>query len=285
MKLATPNLISTLTPVREGIVLRDDSLRYLVLDHQYQMVPIVRTGDELFTDTIKREGKPMKVVVNGSFYDLTPLGFVDSQVLSHMPADETILQGQVVRAGKVVAGISRPKHFYIAQKTAQGSPGWSYYTGFGDPPATPEILSAVGGAGPLIVGGLVFGMGNEYRPGTPPGPPSGDPGVSRLPDLTQRSNNTFASADKRPPSTGKTFIASSSLFRRLIIGVQQHGLLPGQTHDYIAQNLLRNGFESAVFFDGSDSATLMVDGAMVVMPAQRKDETNTLGIGFARGGV
>jgi hypothetical protein len=283
-----------------GQILNDGSLRYIVLEHDYQMHPIVRSKEELFVDTLKREGKDMKVAVNGSFYDLSRTGKLDA-LAGHdpVPAGETTILGQVVqnkekaiddsrscrvtRGVTVITGSSQPKRFWFGQRKTPGikNPDWNYVADFGDPPQGADMMVAVGGLGPIIIGALKHGIGNVYRPGVS-GPATGAPPPSLQPGLIQRNNEHFKSAESKPPATGKTILASSLAKRRILIAVQEHGLKPGQTYVYIADSLLKNGFEHAVFLDGSDSATLMHEGKMVVVPGENKDETNILGIGFKR---
>jgi hypothetical protein len=282
-----------------GRILTDGSLRYIVLEDDYMMRPIVRSREELFVDTLQREGKDMKVVINGSFYDVSFDGKVDAK-WGHdpVPAYETTILGQVVQQGAVISdsrscrlirgvtvitGTSEPNLFWFGQRKTPSpkNPFWNYVADSGNPPQGPDMMVAVGGLGPLIVGALKYGVGNVYKPGVS-GPVTGAPPPSLQPSLIQRNNETFKSAESRPAATGKTILASSVSKRRILIAVQEHGLNPGQTYVYIATSLLGNGFEHAVFLDGSDSATLMYEGKMVVTPGENKDETNILGIGFKR---
>jgi exopolysaccharide biosynthesis protein len=69
---------------------------------------------------------------------------------------------------------------------------------------------------------------------------------------------------------------------RLLVGLQEHGTTPGMKISQLAYDLLNLGFDDAVFLDGSDSATLMVDGKMIVSPAERKDNAIVVGVGFSR---
>lgn len=141
----------------------------------------------------------------------------------------------------------------------------------------------MGGAGPLIVGNRVYGVRNTYRPGAPKGvnePATGQPPPPAMEYLIQRSNATFLSANGLPPSTGKTIVAYCRAKRMLLVAVQPHGSGPGQTHSTLAFALAQRGFESAVFYDGSDSATLIVDGGIVVRPGNRKNNTIDVGLGF-----
>jgi hypothetical protein len=40
------------------------------------------------------------------------------------------------------------------------------------------------------------------------------------------------------------------------------------------------GVDDAVFLDGSDSVMLLVNGVWLTRQALRKDQTNTIGVGF-----
>ena len=93
---------------------------------------------------------------------------------------------------------------------------------------------------------------------------------------------TFSGARKRPPQTGKTIVAYCRQRRMLLVAVQPDGDSPGQTHTNFAQTLARRGFDSAVFLDGSTSDALVVDGKVEAAPAQVKNDSIDVGIGFYR---
>ena len=63
---------------------------------------------------------------------------------------------------------------------------------------------------------------------------------------------------------------------------QEDKATPGMKVSQLAYDLLNLGFDDAVFLDGSDSATLMVDGKLVVTPGDRKDDAIVVGVGFSR---
>ncbi|MBU8543037.1 MULTISPECIES: phosphodiester glycosidase family protein [Roseomonadaceae] len=275
------NLVTNL----EGKLLRHGSLRYLVMDHSVKMVPLIRKKTELFLDMLRRDGARMNACINGSYYDLSFLGSLDAAFgTDPVAANKTTILGQVVSNGVLVAGSTEPERFFFAQMRVPttNAPGWTFFAGAGDPPKNASIIAAIGGLGPLIVEGLRYGDGNKGRPGTTGLPLRGDPGGQLSKSLIQRNNNTFISVEKRPPTTGKTILASHSRLKKLLIAVQPDGVLPGQSYTTLAEQLLALGFDNAVFLDGSDSATLMVNGALEVQPGGNKDETNTLGIGFLR---
>ncbi len=270
-----------------GRVQTDGSLKYILLDKTYRMMPLIRNSSITFTDFLMSDSdaRKCKIIVNGNFYDLDLAGkFSVGMRLADNPRD-TLIEGQVVKDGQVVAGDSRPQSFWFGLMMVPTGDAWSwtYAAGKGDPPTGGGVLAAIGGVGPLIVGALRYGIGNLYKPGAPPDvsePPTGQPPDAVMPYLIQRSNATFAAANILSPETGKTILAYCSQMRTLLVAVQPHGVGPGQTHDRLAMALAQRGFESAVFLDGSDSATLVVDGEVLVKPGDRKNDSIDVGIGF-----
>lgn len=279
LELSNPAFWTLIEP-HHGALMEDGSLRYVMLTHQYQMKPLLRTREELFTATLLRAGTGLKVCVNGSYYDVSTAGLADV-AWGNDPVDPaaTTLLGEVHVLGTRIAGGSQRQRFYIAQvkAAAPSGIGWTYRVGFGDPPA--GVLAAVGGLGPLLWDGLRYGAGNLYSAGTI-GPVSGEPPAFLRSKLIQRNNENFRSANSRPPATGKTVIASHTAKQKLLVAVQPHALAPGQTYAWIAGRLVDLGFDQGVFLDGSDSALLMLDGKLVIRPGEDKDESNTLGVGF-----
>lgn len=262
---------------RLGAPLTDGSLHYVALDSRVRMRIIVRRAEELFSTTAARLGGAHKAIVNGNYYDVTFAGKVDAfSGNDPVPAAETLVEGQLVSGGTVVAGSSEPSMFYFAQIAVPG--GLTYGSGFGNPPAT--AVSAIGGAGPLIIQGQKYGSGNRYSGSVPAGaPPSGPPGARFGSHLTQRSNATYLSVSSRPPSTGKTVLAYSSAAGRILVIAQPHGTA-GITHDALRDKLALAGVDHAVFLDGSDSTMLMVGSNLLVRSGQNKDELNVVGVGF-----
>ncbi len=271
-----------------GLLKQDGSLNYILLDNKFELQPLVRNTNTTFTQFISSDAraKRCKVVVNGNFYDITfSAKFAVLRGRPDTPTD-TIIQGQIVEGGKVVAGDSRPLSFSFGQimtPTKDAWP-WTFAAGKGDPPGGPTVPAAIGGVEPLIVNTLPFGSENRYKQGAPPKLPEplrGEPPPESRAYLIQRSNAAFQSASALPPTTGKTILAYCTAKRTLLIAVQQHGAGPGQTHSAITDALAQQGFEVAVFLDGSDSATMFVDGSLVVTPGDRKNETIDVGVGFS----
>lgn len=280
MNLTSPDFWSFVA-TREGTVLNDGSFKYVILDYTCEMKTVLRTRQELFTDMLKREGATMKVIVNGVYYELSRGGYVDAMVGRAAPPADTTLDGEVIDSGRMIAGTTQSQRFFFAQflLPSTQAPFWGYFAGFGDPPGGPIDKCGVGGAGPLVISGLRYGSVNQYMTGAT-GPATGDPGSDLGKKLIQRSNLNFSSAEGRPPTTGKTILAASSSKQKLLVGVQPHGVAPGQTYASLAEGLSGQGFDHAVFLDGSDSTTMMANNVMVVSPGNRKDDTMNLAIGF-----
>jgi len=269
---------------KSGTLQKDGALRYVVLSHSANMKIIRRTREELFSATVNREGAGMAVVVNGNYYDVSTAGKMDALAGSDpVPATATTVEGRLISNGGLLAGRSAPQMFYFAQQAMPfvGNIQSTYTTGFGDPQPTGG-LTAIGGVGPLIIGGLHYGIGNRYKSGAPAGAPAaGAPSAAAQPFLTQRNNNTFKASENLNPATGKTILASCTAKQMLLVGVQEHGATPGIRHSQIRDRLAALGFDHAVFLDGSDSSMMMVKGTWVVRPGSNKDETNVVGVGFS----
>ncbi len=280
-----------------GQLRTDGSLKYVLLDKTYKMMPLIRNSDTTFLKFLAGDSDARKcpVIVNGNFYGLDWSG--RASVFRGKTADpsDTEIQGRVVRDGKVVAGDSRPQSFWFGQISVFTGDAWNWTFAAeqGDPPAEKTTLAAIGGVGPLIAGAMTYGAcsehtlkygtGNRYRPGAPPGvlePDAGEPPAAARPFLIQRNNETFKDASRRPPQTGKTILAYCSAKRMLLVAVQENGVLPGQTHSDLVEGLARQGFDAAVFLDGSDSATLVMGGTHVIKPGERKDNSMDVGVGF-----
>lgn len=263
------------------------SLKYLLLDNSYRMAPLIRAKGTTFTNFLagSDDAKKCKIIVNGNVYGLDSSGYFWVTAGRPDNPSDTLIQGQIILNGKVIAGDSRPQSFWFGQVSAAGNTSFTYTAGSGDPPAASSTFAAIGGAGPLIISKLKFGIGNRYKPGAPRGvnePVSGPPPAAAAPYLIQRNNNTFQDASRLPPETGKTILAFCSQKQILLVAVQPHGASPGQTHADIAFDLIQLGFDNAIFLDGSDSATMVVDGKIIVAPGQRKDNSIDVGVGFFR---
>lgn len=291
--LSDPNFWST---APAGIVQSDGSLRYILLDKQYQMMPLIRDRDVTFTDFLDSDSQAKKcdVIVNGNYFDYTYRQAAQARAHITVDPSDVKIQGQVVKGGKIVAGDSRPDSFWFGQRsTFTADPwGWYYVADKGDPPTGPKSPAAIGGVGPLITGDygfgtssvntIKYGVSNVYTAGAPPGAPTvGQPPPDARRYLVQRSSKTIASLEtKYPPEAGKTILAYCSYRRMLLVAVQPDGDSPGQNYPTLASNLADRGFDAAVLLDGSTSTTFIVRGTKIVTPSVLKDDLIDVGVGF-----
>ena len=270
LSLTDPDFQERATPG----VYTDGDLTYTVMGEDARMEPFVRDREELFTETVDREAGPNSVIINGNQYDLTFGGKVgaalwDDPVRPH----RTTPEGTVIADGEHLTGTPEPERFYMAYDEEAG-----YTFGQGEPP--PGVDAAVGGLGPIIIDGQPYGVGNEYRDGVPQGAPeTGPPGDAYAPFLTQRNNNTYEAFADRGDSVGKTIVAHSSATGQLMVISQQDGVA-GRSLDEIRDALIAQGFDNAVFMDGSTSALLQTGDVLRTFPSASKDETNNVGIEF-----
>lgn len=240
-----------------------------------EMVPFIRTKEELFKDTVKNNSKYFCVAINGVYYDVTTSGKMDAGIgYDAVSADETTIEGNVIIDGETAINNPSPQLFYILENEGD------YASGFGNPPRTTG--NAIGGSGPMIINNLPYGSQNSYKEGVPEGSPlTGEPSEKYKKYLKIRSNATYADVNKGPMK-GKTILAHSSKKNALLILVQEDGRC-SISHDEIRNFLIKNEFDNAVFLDGSDSAMLYVSGKFLVKQGESKDETNTLGLGIRCG--
>lgn len=261
------------SPTKIG-VFSDDGLIYVVMSNNMKMVPFVRKKEELFSTTINRVSKKYRVIINGQFYGLSNTGKADA-LIGNDPVDpvHTTPEGLIINNGKIIGGRSAPQMFYIANYW-KSCPQYRFNSGT----VPTNSSSGVGGCGPIIVNGLPYGALNTFSNGVV-GKTRGQPIPKNKPYLTQRSNNTFAAYVKRPPYTGKTIIALSTLYNALFILVQPHSI-SGMSLPFIRDKLKISNIDNAVFLDGSDSSLLVVDGEFITKAGENKDETNIVGIGF-----
>ncbi|ARU55375.1 hypothetical protein OLMES_1296 [Oleiphilus messinensis] len=250
---------------------------YIVsLSSQIKMIPFVRTDEELFDRTAKRESKANKfrVVINGPTYGLTNSGKLDAVVGSDpVLAKETLQQGLIVQNRRVIGG-TKSNMYYIANY-----PGASTKYKFGSGFAPSGAMGAVGNVGPLILNGLPFGRVNKYVPEQPDAAKVGEPSLKHAPHLVQRSNKRFDIMSDLPDPVGKIVVGYRQDIGQMLILVQPHNTRGISISGLrgIAQYLK---LDSAVYLDGSDSVLLMIDDEILLAQGSNKNETNVTGIGF-----
>ena len=156
-----------------GKMQTDGPLSFMLLDNAYRMQPLIRNKRTTFTDFLAgdADAKKCKVIVNGNFYGLDTSGKISVARGNPDDPSDTEIQGQIIMAGKVVAGDLRPLSFWFGQVTAPSyewkPEPWVYTAGKGDPPAEKSTLAALGGIGPLLIGQLRYGTGNNIRAARP----------------------------------------------------------------------------------------------------------------------
>jgi hypothetical protein len=110
-------------------------------------------------------------------------------------------------------------------------------------------------------------------------PPTGEPPPAYASSLVQRNNETFKDFNSQGAGRGKTVIARSTSARKILI-VHQPERSKGITLEDLRDKLFDVGVDDAIFLDGGDSAMLWA-GTWYFKPAARKNNTNTIGVGFS----
>lgn len=261
----------------------DGDIQY-VATFGLEMGIIRRTAEEFFADTVRNQiaSQNYKVVINGNQWDATRSGIADA-LFGNDPVEsgETTPLGHIISGGLVVGGSPEPNRFFLSFNGLPSPPQNFTSTitvGQGNPPLQ---IAGMGGLGPLIIGRLPFGHGNLYRAGVPTGaPPMGEPGPTFRPFLVQRNNNTFVAMASRGAQVGKVALAINRFEDIVVLIVQPDNAPTGTTLEGLRDKLSAVGTDDAVFFDGSDSAMLVLNGAFHVAQAESKDELTTIGLGF-----
>lgn len=281
------------------VLVASDSLHMVMMRSTANMRVILRVTEDRFTNVAPGlAGSPI-VIINGNYYDVTSAGKRDAFFFNDgAEPSETTPEGRLVNNGRLIGGTIRRQMFHFGKTTdpfvgppppiplRAPLPLPRYFSGFGPAPTRVNgrtVVSTIGGAGPLIIDGLRYGVGNLYRAGAPANAPAaGAPPAAAQNFLTQRNNNTFRSANGLPPASGKTILAACSSRARVLVCVQEDGSA-GQRLDHIRDRLFSLGFDHAVFLDGSNSSCIWFGGRWIVRPHEYKDETNTIGVAFSRG--
>jgi len=261
-----------------GELYNDGDVMYVVLDDSATMDLVRRTTKEMFTTTVTNAAaRGYLVIVNGLMYSVGVSAWTYRMGWDPVDPKDVTPNGQLVDSTRVVAGRSAPSMFYIAQGLGPVS---AYDFDAGDPTAVASNpLAAMGGLGPLIIGGLNYGNGNLYVPGMTAGPATRDPGPAAG-NLTQRNNSTYVAMAGRGASCGKTVVARCKAQKKLLVLGQRDGASTGITLDNLRDKLAGVGVEDAVFFDGSDSVTFYAKGSLQISPGKNKDRTIPAGLGF-----
>jgi hypothetical protein len=230
--------------------------------------PLLRKDGKTFTQTAFEANTSSRTefTINAQQYQAN--GF--SNPLAAGDNSNWLAQGQTIYLKKIVTGRSSPETFYAS--TNDGKPSF----GQGDVPADADF--GVGGGIPVLIDGLKYGSKNIYKKGAPAGLPMvGDPGEGNRKFLDQRSNAGYPKQDNR--TVGKSILAYNSKAKSTMIIVQENGV-EGMTLTEIRDRLISLGYDNAISFDGSNSATLVKDDKIIVNPARIKNNTIPSGITF-----
>ena len=247
------------------------------MNQSIKMIPFMRTKEELFEKTAKRESTINKftVVINGPTYRLTNSGYLDALVGSDpVPPNNTLQEGRIIKKKNIIGGM-KSNMYYIANYPKNN--GFKYKFGKGTAPTSAD--AALGNMGPLIINGLPFGQVNKYYPPQPNAKKIGQPKTKYQHYLIQRSNNRFNVMRKERDTVGKIAIGYRFNRGQLLILVQPHAST-GVSISGLRSIALHLGLDSAVYLDGSDSVMLMLNNNILIPQASNKNETNITGIGF-----
>jgi exopolysaccharide biosynthesis protein len=247
--------------------------------HGVQMVMLVRTAKELFTEFVEREAKKqgLKMVINGSFtgvsYAAQVMGATSGGT---QDASESLPVGLVIQEGRVVEGSNSIGKYHFSQNVCGVE---RFSAGLGNSPAS--SCAAIGGVAPIVSNGLSYGTFNAYKAGAPAGLPTSDrvdPKDWKY--LTQKSNAMFIELLKRGKTVGTTAVGYSSQSGCLMVIVQRHGDPRGFDVNHYRDIFVHEKMDNAVFLDGSTSSTLFYDGKFLVEPSHSKNQFLTVAVGF-----
>jgi hypothetical protein len=254
------------------------------------LVPVLRPNGETFTEAsvAAEQQSGIDTVVNGELYDVDTWGKGMLAVGATVNPSDISPQGEIIQNGQQIAGGKPSSQTFYVSETIDKNGNTNFVFGQGNPPANSTV--AFGGGIPVIVNDLPYGPQDLYAPGVPAGAPTtGDPGAQYSGYLQQRSNAGFASFSQLDQATnngvGKVLIAYNSNQDALAIIVQPNGVQDGMSLSSLRDQLVTAGFDDALEFDGSSSATLVRNGQVQIAPtASYKNNSIEVGIGIKRGG-
>ena len=173
---------------------KENDLHIIKISGKSRLIPIVRTGEELFSETVKRAQSNAKltVCINGCWYGLTNSGKADA-LTGHdpVPSVDTLNEGFALLGTGTLSGHSAPNMFYIAQKL-----DYTWFMGQGDLTKNQGYYTGIGGLCPLVFKGLKYGDGNLYSKELKNSKLTGEPLPAHKPFLIQRNNNRYAALSR-----------------------------------------------------------------------------------------
>ncbi|MEV6303528.1 phosphodiester glycosidase family protein [Actinoplanes sp. NPDC051861] len=246
--------------------------------------PVLRESGGTLTGAAAAKDTPaFEVVIDGELlaFEIPVLGKILGGIQYNVTGDISPMlvdvEGLVIQDGKTIVGESSPLTNHLVVKPDPDGSGATWRLGAGDPPLDSAL--AFGGGIPILKDGLPFGVGNVYRDDAPAGlPPTGPPGAGNEQFLVQRNNEGFASFEKLGRDVGKV-VTGLGPDGTVIVLVQPHGT-DGPLMSELRDSLIRMGVRDAVAWDGSGSATLVVDGKVEIAPEEIRDHALLAGIGL-----
>jgi hypothetical protein len=253
---------------------KNGCLHIIHITGKCRLVPIIRTDEEKFSETIQRtiEKGKFYATINGCWYGLTIQSKIGAVIGNPTMSEGTLNEG-IVKISNKLYGNSSPLMYYIAQRK-----DYTWLVGQGDPTLSEYYETAVGGLCPLIIRGLKFGDGNLYSKQLSNARLTGNPLPDHAPYLIQRNDNKFAGLSKLVISKGKAGFGIKN-DGSIVIMVQPDG---GQAMSYSSfrDSFINYGCNTAVCSDGSDSVFLTHGEIFLEKAGYFKDPSQTIGIGF-----
>ncbi|WP_425236610.1 3-coathanger stack domain-containing protein [Ulvibacterium sp.] len=237
---------------------------------------IIRNSDESLTEAMKKVDIPkvQDFAINTQLFDrkVSKANYYSSI----FPRDNTLFPGQGynIKDGNKLSGRSSSGTFYFAGDPTKDL-GWTF--GAGDPPKDSKF--AVGGGIPLVVNGLKYGEKNIYGAGAPKGlAETGKVSEENKQFLLQKSSGGFEG--QNIATVGKSIIGYNSKEGTWAI-VSQHDGSNGYTLDQIRDAMVSMGYDNVLAFDGSNSATLLIDSEEVSSPHRVKNNSMPAGVNLS----
>ena len=233
--------VSTQLAIGGSVQGRDGNFVFTFLDARRVDMTVVECHVWGLTDTVTKMPRKPDAVINGQFID-DVIGFGS--------------EGQVLREGRSINAGAFSTRSYVAQ-TWRGADQSDYRMGEGTPSVEqPDARVAFGGLGPVISGGVAAGP------------------------LTGWAQSIY----NFPAETGRGVIAIERAKRIILLLVQEDHFAffsaNAMTMAQIRAWLLGQGFDDAVFNDGSTSEALFAGGSWLLEPGLAKDEVMDFAVGF-----
>jgi len=224
----------------------DGDLSHISMDASfYRMDMFVRPDSQTFTDSAKTLPSNVRAVANGQIFGTSRLDY------NYMGPGPEKWQGEIIVAGTARTGNPASAPAFRNMGQWNGCSQVAIGVSMGDPSkVTPGYLNAMGRLLPLV----------EGRTGAASGP---------LGDWWTRD-----------ASVGKAVYGVCRQEQVVFVLIQKDGGSSGITVPDLITRLVAMGVDDAVMGDGSDSATLILDGSVEVPPGTVKNNSIPVGPAF-----